>query len=175
LPEGSYPGFFLQLNELAVQADKPFIRVNLGPTNPAVIAAKDLGAVDNGHYAWQIKICDVSGFLGAVTPVLEKRLEGSQFATYTGALDIDYYLKRISVLLNKGRVSGISCEESAAKEGGGDSGVRIPPNLISPLVLGQKSFSECAAFYPDCSANEKSRRLLAQLFPPMSGFFHCPY
>jgi len=174
LPLCCYPRFFLRIKELALKSGKPFIRLNLGPASPAVLAAKDLGAVDRGGYAWQIRITDPAGFLHAVAPVIERRLEGSGFAGYSGGLEIDLYKEKVSVHFSSGKISAITNKKAASDDKSG-AVVHMPPNLFAPIVLGQKSYTECALFYPDLSAGEKTVKLLSVLFPGMNGFFHCPY
>jgi len=174
LPAECFPGLFGRLKEIAQKKSKPYIRVNLGPRHPAVIAAKELGARDEGGYAWQIRIPEPAAFLKAITPSLNARLSASAFADQNGILDLDLYRDRVSLRFKGGHIFEISTNKADKKEKG-YLNLRIPPNLFPPFVLGQKSYAECAAFYPDLSGNLRAQRLFNDLFPPMNGFLHCPY
>lgn len=174
LPADCYWGFFECLKQKAIIAKKPFIRVNLPQTHPVALAATDLGAESLGGYAWQIKMPDPAAFLSKIAPVLERRLADGAFASYSGTVELDLYRESVAIRLESGRVAGVASGGNG--EGArGHASVRMPPNLFAPLVLGQKSFAGCAAFYPDLAAEQKTARLFDVLFPKMNGFFHCPY
>jgi hypothetical protein len=174
LPDDCYQGLFIRLKEIAIEAGKPYIRLNLGPSHPAVAAAKELGAQDTGGYAWQIRIPGPAAFLQAIKPSLENRLKASSFASYTGALEINLYRESVSLCVEDGKILKIA-PEASDKKAKGYSSINMPPNLFAPLVLGQKTITECAAFYPDLSTSPFAKRLFEALFPPMNGFLHCPY
>ena len=174
LPAGCYPGLFLCLKETAESLGKPYIRVNLGPTNPAAAAARDSGAVDLGGYAWQIKVPEPASFLRKITPVLERRLASSRYRSFCGVAELNLYRESVSIHFESGKIAGITPEETV-KGVTGYTKVDIPPNLFVPLVFGQKSFAECAPFYPDLRAEKRAISLMSVLFPPMDGFLHCPY
>ncbi len=174
LPEDCFPGLFIRLKEMAVKAKKPYIRVNLGPSHPAVAAAKDLGASECGAYAWQVRVPDPAAFLRAIAASLERRLNASAFAHYTGCLEIYLYRESVSLCFEDGIIAEIT-PDASDPQANGYLRVNMPPNLFAPLVLGQKSFPECAGFYPDLRAEPKAIRFFEVLFPPMKGFLHCPY
>ena len=174
LPQECFPGLFSRLKEFAKKRGKPYIRVNLGPTHPAVIAAKELGASDGGGYAWQIRIPDPAAFLKAIEPSLQARLQASPFAAQSGVLELDLYREKVLFRFRDGRITEIGSKAADKKEKGVLT-LRMPPNLLPPLLLGQKSYADCASFYPDLSGSLRAQRLFNALFPPMNGFLHCPY
>ena len=170
LPDSAYASFFARLRDIAKERAKPFIRLNLGPTHPAVIAARDAGARDAGGYGWQIRLPDPAAFLGRIAPVLDGRLAAGPFESYSGELKLNLYRTGIGVRFEKGQT--VKVEGGVDVDGGN---VSIPPHVLTPIVLGQKSIEECRRFYPDFSGPPRGMRLLQALFPPLSAFLHCPY
>ncbi|MBT3274632.1 MAG: GNAT family N-acetyltransferase [Spirochaetales bacterium] len=165
-----FPGLFRELMKMAVDREKPFIRLNLGPTHSAVKAAIDAGAMQADPYGWQIRISDPAGFLRRILPVLNARLAVSDFGGQSGIFIINSFKGKIEILYSGGEIKEI-------RDGTGAKGdeASIPPNLLGPLFLGQKNLTECKSFYPDLEGSPRSLRLFSTLFTPMDAFLHCPY
>jgi hypothetical protein len=165
-----FPGLFAGLEKMAVEQNKPFIRVNLGPTHPAVLAAKDSGARDAGSYAWQIRVPDPVRFLRKITPALNRRLAAGGYGAYSGELVLNLYREKLLLAIENGKVLRVVASDAPKKPV-----INIPPNLFAPLVLGQKSFEACRGLYPDLSGGQKDLRLFETLFPQVQAFLYCPY
>jgi hypothetical protein len=154
---------------LAEERGKPFVRLNLPANSALVAAARALGGRDEGAYAWQIRIPDAPRLLRAIAPALERRLAASMFAGLTRTLHIGLYRHGVRLRFEGGQLA----EVSATPSNGGD--VRLPPQLLAPLVLGYRTFGELSAMFPDASADGVARELIAVLFPKMTAFLYQQY
>ena len=170
LPYEMYPGLFTQFAAMAEEREKPYIRFNLEPGHPAVKAALDMGGKVGGGYQWQIRLPDPASFLKTVVPVLEQRLETGEFSSYSGMLKVNYYRDDVLIEIVDGKVHRIGNIENDGAET-----VHIPPTLLPPLFLGQRSLDECKQFYPDIRGSGRASRLFNALFPPLKGFLYSVY
>ena len=170
LGSSAFPGFFGRLAAIAQEQKKPFIRLNLEPTHPAVKAAVDSGAQQKRGYGWQIKIPDICKMIRAIKPALTASLAKSEFADFNGTLKLNWYRGRTEIQINSGRIGAV--KDKADLE---SCDINIPPNLFAPLILGQRSVEECHRTYPDFSGDSRMLRLFSTMFPEMPAFLHCPY
>jgi len=159
-----------QLRALARERDKPDIRLNLPGTNDLLRAAQGWGAHDLGTYAWQIHVVDVARLLRKLTPVLERRIEGSPFAGLSQSVYINLYRETLELHFESGRLVAVNAIGITGK---GD--LYLPPMLFAPLVLGYRSREELAWMYPDVSVNGQSRLLVDVLFPKLNSFLFTIY
>ncbi|MFO7171072.1 MAG: GNAT family N-acetyltransferase [Chloroflexota bacterium] len=161
----------LQLfKRLAAERGKPYIRLNLPASSALVQVARGLGAYDGHAYAWQVRLPDPAALLRKIAPALERRLAASMFAGLTRTLHIDMYRAALLLELDHGRLARVE-----ARPPRGPSDVRLPPQLLAPLVLGYRSFGELAAWYPDVSGDGLARALVEVLFPKMDAFLYQQY
>jgi predicted N-acetyltransferase YhbS len=80
------------LKTLAVERDKPGIRLNLPVGCTLMRLARSFDAHDLGTYAWQIHVPDVAALLRVLTPVLEHRVAVSPlFAGLTRDVRLSLY------------------------------------------------------------------------------------
>ena len=168
LPPELYPSFFEQLEKIAVSRDKPFIRLNIGTTHPCTVAALAAGARDAGSYAWQIRLPDPVKFLGAIRRVLNRRIRNSSYTGISKEIRINCYRFCIHISIDQGKIISIN-------DSNGRADMSIPPNLLAPLMFGQKSFDEFKSLYPDLSGGVIEVDLFKTLFPAMDGFLYPPY
>ena len=101
--------------------------------------AADTYIIEAGGYGWQIRMPDPAALIRMILPVLNQRLSASEFARYTGKLEINLYRHAVAIGFVDGEIVDVEASESV---GWGD--LRIPPNLLAPLVLGQRSWGECS-------------------------------
>lgn len=59
-------------------------------------------------YAWYIRVPDLKGFLGLITPVLEQRLENSVCAGHTGELTLGFYSSGLRLRFERGKLLEIA-------------------------------------------------------------------
>ncbi|MDY7077859.1 MAG: GNAT family N-acetyltransferase [Chloroflexota bacterium] len=158
------------LKTLAVERDRPGIRLNL-PANCALMRlARSLGAHDLSTYAWQIHVPDVTALLRALTPVFERRIAGSLFAGLTQNVRLNLYRETILLRFVAGRLT-----EVANLGFTGGEGIRFPPLQFISLVLGYQMVEELSAAYPDVSVAPIWRLLVDTLFPKVTAFIHTIY
>lgn len=106
-----FPGLFACLSDVGKERNKPCVRINLGPTHPAVLAARDAGARESPGYSWQFWQFRISGpaaFLISIRPVLDTRLAKSSFSDFSGVLIIDLYRHAATVSIADGKIRDVS-------------------------------------------------------------------
>jgi GNAT superfamily N-acetyltransferase len=157
------------LKRLAEARDKPYIRLNLPRDSALVRIGLALGGSPWEAYAWQVRIPDPAALLRAIAPALEGRLAASPYAGLTRAFTINLYRRGITLRFEAGRLTAV--EEGAG--GGGD--LRLPPQLLAPLLLGHRSLEELHHLFPDASAGREAAPLVATLFPRFESFLYQPY
>jgi len=159
------------LKTLALERDKPGIRLNL-PANCALMQlARSLGAHDLGTYAWQIHVPDFAPLLRALAPVFERRIEQSPFAGLTRDVRLSLYREALVLRFVEGKLTEVT--------NGGTTGdeaiLHLPPLQFIPLVLGYRTVAELRAAYPDVSVAATWRLLVEALFPKVPSFIYTIY
>jgi len=129
-----------------------------------------LGASRRRVYAWQMKIVDHKRTLTQIAPLLEKRIEASQYRGYTGSFTLDFYSLAVTLTFEAGRFRGVS---DAAPQKRGD--ILINPRVFPKLLLGYRSLEELEAEYLDVRIKQEHRPLVATLFPKGEGHIHTTY
>jgi hypothetical protein len=177
--EASHLGFeaalaaLQQLKRLAVEREKPGIRLNLPADATLTRLARSLEAHDEGSYAWQIHVPDVAALLRALSPVLEHRLADSPFAGLTREIQLHLYPEGIALHLEAGRLTRVTRAEPDASAG--DVILRCPPLPFIPLVLGHRTWRDLQATHPDVLVPPLWRLLVDTLFPRVPSFLYSPY
>jgi predicted N-acetyltransferase YhbS len=159
------------LKTLALERDKPGIRLNLPASCTLMQLARSLGAHDLGTYAWQIHVPDFAVLLRALAPVLERRIAGSPFAGLTRDVRLSLYREALVLRFVEGRLTEVT--------NGGTTGdeaiLHLPPLQFIPLVLGYRTVAELRAAYPDVSVTPTRRLLVEALFPKVPSFIYTIY
>jgi hypothetical protein len=101
--------------------------------------------------------------LQLITPVLNERLAGSVFASYTGEITCDLYPNGLRFKIERGRLVGIDPWRPPPYDPEASFG--CPPLVFLQLLLGYRTIQELSAIYPDVSVAEKYKLLVATLFP----------
>jgi hypothetical protein len=156
--------------DLAQEAGKPGIRLNLPASCTLMRLARSLGAHDLGTYAWQVLVPDVAGLLRALVPALEKRVASSPFAGLCRRLDLGLYRTTVRVHFERGRIEGVETVQSAGAES-----IQIPKSRFVQLLLGSHSLRELESRHPDVLPAPADRMLIEALFPPLDAFLYQPY
>jgi len=124
------------------------------------------GLVSPRKYAWYMRVPDVVKFLKTITPVLERRIEGSGAHRCTGELRIGFYtLGGVRIRFDGGRISDITLIS-----GKDDYDAEFPWELFWNLVLGYRTVDEMGRVLPDVYAKAKAAVLLSILFPKQSSW-----
>jgi hypothetical protein len=159
-----------QLKTLAVERKKPYIRLNIPANSALVQTARHLGAHDAGTYAWQIHVPNVGRLLRKLAPILERRIAASPFARLTQNLCFNLYREAFEMRFQDGKLIAVEslgfCERS---------GIRVPPFLAAPLLLGWRSREELAHIHPDLSTGKEWQYLADILFPKVDSFIYTVY
>ena len=157
--------------QLAVERDKPYLRLNLhNDSNPGRMAIA-MGAEKGKPYAWQVKFPDVAAFLEKTAPVLEKRIAESSFSGFSGGFRLDFFKTKIDLVWSDGRLESIRPGEGDCKEG-----LSISADLFPALCLGHRTWQELRYIRPDVFPKSGMSALLIEaLFPPCKSWIHQQY
>jgi hypothetical protein len=158
------------LKELAEGRNKPYLRLNLPAGSTLVRVARYHGARDAGTYAWQIRLLDVGRLLRKLAPVLERRVATSPFAGLTEKVCLNLYRQAFEMRFEGGKLKAV--EPLGFK---GRSGIRFPPALAAPLLLGYRSREELAQAHHDVLVWPEWRHLTDVLFPKVRSFIYTNY
>jgi len=159
-----------RLKELAVERGRPGIRLNLPAHCTLMRLARSLGAYDMGTYAWQIYVPDVAALLGALRPLLERRIAQSEFAGLTREVRLGLYRQTLALRFKGGQLAEVADLGFTAWED-----IRFPPLQFTPLVLGYRTAEELHQAYPDVGVSPAWRLLVDTLFPKVRSFLHTVY
>lgn len=161
------------IKKLAVEREKPGIRLNLPANCTLMRLAESLDGHDMGTYAWQIHVPDTMMLLQALGLVLERRIANSPFAGLSEEVGLDLYRERIVLRFEGGSLTRVAPSDSARSTGA--PVLRCPPLQFIPLVLGDRTWEELRSSYPDVSVPRTRRLLVDTLFPRVTAFLYSPY
>ncbi len=134
-----------------------------GESHPVYQVADNRLPHKRDPYAYYVRVPDVPVFLHKISPVLEARLAASNFAGYSGALTLNFYLDGVKMTFEKGRLTEI---EGLAQPEPDQSTANFPPHVFLHLLFGHRSMDELDQAYADCYVNGKDKmHLLNTLFP----------
>jgi hypothetical protein len=159
-----------QLKAWAIEREKPYIRLNIPANSTLVQSARHLGAHDMGTYAWQIHLPDVGRLLRKLAPILERRIAASPCAGLTQNLCFNLYREAFEMRFEEGKITAVEplgfCDQG---------GIRVPPLLAAPLLLGWRSPEELRHIRPDLSIGREWQHLVDILFPKVDSFIYTVY
>jgi len=159
-----------QLKTLALQRERPFIRLNIPAQSTLVQVARTLGAHDTGTYAWQIHLPNVGQFLRKIGPIFERRIAESPYAGLTQTLRFGTYREAFELCFQEGKLAEIN---ALGTHGWGD--IRVPPFLVAPLLLGHRTLEELHHIHADVGMNSKWQHLFEILLPRVDSFLYTIY
>lgn len=116
----------------------------------------------NQPYAWYVRVADLPALLRTLAPALERRLAGSPFAGYSGALALDFYRGGLRMVWRDGRLAEVGDWQKPIY-GEGDAG--FPPLVFLQMLFGYRNLDELRHAFPDVWAKGEARALLPTLFP----------
>jgi Acetyltransferase (GNAT) domain len=125
-------------------------------------------------YAWYARVPDVSGFLRAVSPALERRLAASPCAGHSGTLTLSFYRDGVRMGFEHGKLAVEAWRPDFTVQGlefGRPSSDPRRPLAMFPgltflqLLFGFRSLEALEAAFPDCVVRtHEARALLNALF-----------
>jgi hypothetical protein len=154
--------------ELAQQRNYSQLCFALPTAHPLVTVAGYLGAASERQYAWQVCIVDHADFMWRIAPVLEKRLAHSLLAGLTGSLDVNMMPRLVRLQFEQGHLVAIAHVEAPRR----DMVLRMPPMLLTQLVLGYRSCAEIMESHLDAAVGARARQLADVLFPKTDAFIY---
>jgi hypothetical protein len=149
------------------------LRLELPQDHPAVTVGRYLGAIDRGHYGWQMKMLDPSGFLKCIAPALELRLRDSTLAGYTGSIVFDLYRSQLALRFETGELARVDSLPPEPARTPADT--RMTLKQATQLWLGWRGREALEAWYPDFWSREQVRHVLDVLFPKARAHIYMPY
>lgn len=160
----------VHLKGVAQERGKPHIRLNLPDTNDLVRVAGGFNAHNDGAYIWQIHVVDVARLLRKLTPVLERRIAESVYAGLTRTICLNLYREAFELRFEKGKLQAVNAV--GFKD---EWGIKIPPLLFAPLLLGYRSREELHHMYPDIAIDGQFKALVDVMFPKLESFLFTIY
>ena len=94
-------------DEHSTKGERGDVAMILDTSHPAYEAAGELLPEEVGAYAWYLRVPDLPRFLRHIAPVVESRLEGSEFAGFTGSLRLNFVDRGLHVTLDQGQLAEI--------------------------------------------------------------------
>ena len=115
-------------------------------------------------YAWYVRVPDMMAFLRHISPALEKRLENSIAAFYTGELTLDLFRGGLQMIFDRGHITNIEPWRAPAYRSNADA--TCPALVFLQLLFGYRSLDELRYAFPDVRVEKSGAEvLLNALFP----------
>jgi len=122
-----------------------------------------LGGVADPSYGWQVKIPNLTLFFKHVKPILEQRIEASQFKGISRDIKISDYHEIITLKFSNGKVIDVTSEVKFSEPEVSD--VKIPGPVLYKLILSYNSFEEINFLVKDAVIKPESKPMINILFP----------
>ena len=130
--------------------------------------ARQLGAQSERQYAWQVRVVDCAAFFRHIAAALEKRLARSPLAGFTGHLDVNTMPLVVRLQFVQGRLALVT----QATEPQGQVVLRMPPMLLTQLLLGYRNCQEIMDCSLDAWVHPQALQLVDILFPTTESFVY---
>jgi predicted N-acetyltransferase YhbS len=134
------------------------------PSRPAIIQSLEglTRSQFSRPYAWYVKIPSIKRFLETIKPIIEQRVEQSEFRRLTDSIRISWYHEGIELIFKKGKINAIKeVPRSEIK----DMDINVPFPVIYQLLLGYRSFDELHHIYSDAGGNAIKLPIIRVVFP----------
>ena len=128
------------------------------------------GAKTNRPYAWQVKIIDLPSFISKIKPVLEQRIENSEYTGLSKDITINFWKYAVKMKIEEGKI--VSIERAFGEK---DRTIGFNPYAFMKLALGYKSRMELEKMYPDFRVRGNLEGLIDVMFPKQSSYIHYSY
>lgn len=160
-----------QFKKLALERNKPYIKIHISPKHLMTRLVESFGGRDNGRYAWQIMIPDVHCLLTVLKPVFEQRLMNTPFANLTHAYILNLYRRAFALNFQ----NGVLADVKSLGYYEGDCDLSLPSDAFTQLVMGHRTRAELRDIFPDVRCTDVAQLMTDCLFPRMDGFIHTIY
>ncbi len=140
----------------------------LPQSHPLLTVARYLGAEAERQYAWQVRVVDCAAFLQHIAPALEERLARSLLAGFAGQLDLNMMRGVLRLQFAHGRLVAVEEAEKTQEQ----ATLRMPPPLLTQLLLGYRNHQEIMACSLDAWVHPHARQLVDVLFPKTESFVY---
>lgn len=151
--------------------EKPYLRLNLHNEMDLSKIAIGLGAQPGQPYGFQIKLPDIGRWLSRQKPLLERRLQGTPLADYSGRFRFEFYTSQWDIVWQLGKIEVIETAQGEA-----DESCNIPSDLAPALLLGRHTLRELRATRPDIFATSPTSEALMDVWwPAVTSWHHLPY
>jgi len=135
----------------------------LGESHPAYEVMASKMPFERKPYAFYIRVPDLVGFINKISPVLEKRLARSAFASFSGEIELCFYRDGLCLTFEDGFLKEVKTSQDINPE---KASACFPPLVFLHLLFGYRTMEELNHAFTDCSAkDDQSKNLLNALFP----------
>ena len=156
-------GSQLPIRDVTEQVQLDQISLSLGRAHPVYDALGSLAPFYEAPYAWYVRVRDVPAFLKHIAPVLERRLERSVVADYTGELKIDLYRGGLRMVFEHGKL--MTAEPWRVPVYDSNAGAGCPALVFLQLLFCHRGLDELRQMFPDVWAEGDTEIVLKALFP----------
>ena len=143
--------------------------LSLGAEHPAYDAGRDMLPRADRPYAWYVRVPDVADFVRHIAPVLERRLEDSLAAGYTGGLKINIVGDGLRLSFDSGRLTEAARwlpTQLDSRLGARERDALFPGLTFLQMLFGFRSLDDLEHAHPDLLVSSgTARELLKALFP----------
>jgi len=109
-------------------------------------------------------VADVPAFLRHIAPALERRLAGSVMAGHTGAIKVNLYRSRFTLVWENGRLVEVGDDYEYQRIEEGDA--VFPDLTFLQLLFNYRDIDDLTRAFADCyTRTNEARVLLRALFP----------
>jgi GNAT superfamily N-acetyltransferase len=154
--------------ERAMAGDYSKLCFALPQSHSLLTITRRLGAEAERQYAWQVHVVDYAALLRHIAPALEERLARSTLAGFNGCLDINRMPHTLCLQFARGHLESVA----EGNEPQGQVVLRMPPMLLTQLLLGYRDCQEIMACSLDAWVHPQARQLVGILFPKTDSFVY---
>ncbi len=147
----------------AVEDDVPLIGSHGPSFNTLSKVMENLGGRGKPWWKYQIRLPNMTSFLQKISPVLERRLEGTMFEGLTYDVIMNTFQKCYKLKFVNGKITDVS--NLGPQEVNENQAFRAPPNDLARLVLGAYSIKEIEQNNIDFIVRGEVRLIAETLFP----------
>jgi hypothetical protein len=140
----------------------------LGTAHPVYEAIHSLLPRKPEPYTYFVRVPDLPAFLRHVAPALERRLEQSPAAGFTGDVKLNFYRSACRVTFEQGALTGAAPYTPDHQD---DGDAFFPDQTFMHMLFGHRSLEEVEYMFTDCWVrSDRHRLLLKSLFPRADSF-----
>ncbi|HUP28056.1 MAG TPA: GNAT family N-acetyltransferase [Chloroflexia bacterium] len=150
-----------KIKEAGKQLTQVYMR--LGAEHPSYDILHSALPEPRKPYAFYVRVPDVPAFIEKIKPALERRIERSPLAGYTGELKLNFYTEGVRLEMKDGHITSV---EAWKPDQPGDGDAAFPNFTFLQPLFGYRSLEELEHAYVDCwVSNDTTRAVVETLFP----------